>query len=230
MGDHEPYFDFPPIDKAINIHGSFDKAEWKKANSLKLGGNGKAKVIIKGQHFNDILYVHFEIDDNTLRKEEDSLTICIDSKKAVKPSPENILIGCEFTFDENGSILTYLECDNDDNIWKVFSPDSEYIKSEIKTDSSNSYWSGMIQINFVDLKEQYGINPDSFGLYIKVLDYDGRENNPAPYYWPITAYYDDSYPYRIPPHEQWAIGRFVNLTKIKKLFYRIAKLFHISLN
>lgn len=208
------YFDFPECGKLLNIHDSYEGSYWSNARLVKLGNKRNPEVVIKGQHHGNMLYLYFEIQDSTLKQAEDSLTICIDSSKKIQPGPKNILLGYELTFNETAGRLTYKECDNNNKIWieKSFKP--PYFDCEIKKDPHHSYWSAMVQINFEDLKS-LDINPDSFGLYIKVLDFNSA-NKPVDYYYPVTAHRDDKNPDYIPPHEQWAIGRFLKKQAVDK--------------
>jgi len=200
------FFNIPENNKVINILAPYNTDDWKYAKSIKFGSNG-SEVTVKGQHYNDILYLYFKIYDNTFRDGKDSLTICIDSNNAEKSSNENVLLQYEFLFDDNAGSLSYYEYINKEIGWKQHTSDPAYVKYKINKDKVFSYWNVVIQINFADLKP-IGINPDAFGLYFKVLDYGEEELN-TNRYWPVTADVDNVDPYYIPSNEQWAIGRFV---------------------
>jgi len=207
MSSKKNYFDFPECGDSIDIHEDYNSYKWNKASLIKLGSNRNPKVVVKGQYHENELYLDFEIQDNSLRIAEDSLTICIDSSRAIQPSPENVLLGYELTFGDEGRRLTCIECDNSNYVWKEQRPAPSYIDWEITKDALHCYWNTIVKINFEGLIP-LDINPDSFGLYIKVLDYNGAIK-PANYYYPEAAHGDVNNPDYIPPHEQWAIGRFL---------------------
>jgi hypothetical protein len=208
-------FNFPEKRKGIDITTyTYNSNDWRKANSIGFGGNGTPKVTVQGQHHNDFLYMHFLMDDEDLRPDDDSITICIDSLKESVPNPDNILLKCILKYNNNGGQLTYKKCNKSESKWEPHLPTPGYLLYKIDRDEHNSCWSSIIQINFGELRN-YGINSNAFGLYIKVLDYY-NEDDLFLYYWPETADKGNS-TYFIPHHEQWAVGHFKQLFRKPKI-------------
>ena len=221
---NDNFFYIPENKKVIDILAPYNMDDWRKSNLIKFGGNDTLKVKVKSQHNGDTLYMYFEITDEQLINGDDSITICINSNNKSEPSPENVLLRYELTLDDETGRLFYFECNNDEYNWGEQLPVPDYIECNVNKDSFHSIWTAAIKIDFACLK-LYGINPQSFGLYIKVLDFKGV-GSPLNHYWPVTAMEKRKDPYYIPPYEQWAIGRFV--AELRKPRPRRPRLLKIS--
>jgi hypothetical protein len=206
-------FNFPAKSSPINIHKEFDTDDWKNAKSIKFGkGNPVATVL--GQHYGNILYLAFNVEDKSLRQ-KDTVIICINSNKTAEPGKEDIQLRYEFKLGEGDGEghSFYSKYDNEKEEWGDFqSPAPNYVSNWIYGHKRDNNWEAVIQIDFSD-PTLSSINPKSFGLYFHVLDYNGI-GPPAHYGWPISVEEETENSDYIPPHKQWAIGRFVKKYKL----------------
>lgn len=215
MDHHKAHFYFPENGSSINIQEQFDATDWKKANSIELGNNGNLKVKVTGQHHNNLLYLAFRIDDQSLINDRDRLSICIAPQNISHPAPENVALRYDFTFDDAEGRLFFYQCNNEEYVWQNHFPVPAYIEYKLEKDELLDYWSAVIQIDFTEL-ELSGINPKAFALYLKILDYTGAYDF-TPHSWPATVDEDQDNPYYVPPLELWGIGCFINNSKLQTI-------------
>lgn len=207
---------FPDCGNLISIDGGFDGAAWKKAIPLNFGGE---KVKGLGQYHNDHLYLYFKIQDNSLLDLDDKLFICVDLNDAIGANPGNGLVWYTFAFENSDGHSFYSDKKYEDEQWGNFqSPAPYYVRSWIHKDELFNYWEAVVDIDFNSItisgSELIGIHPQSFGLYLKVVDYT-TDHDFTPAAWPIDNVEDGEDPYFIAPQTQWAEGRFLKRSTTK---------------
>lgn len=215
MGNHKAHFYFPENGNSLNIQDQFDSTDWKKANSIELGNNGNLKVKVSGQHHNNLLYLAFRIDDLSLINSKDRLSICIAPQNISNPAPENVALRYDFTFNDDAGRLICYQSDNEEYVWQNHLPVPAYIEYKLEKDELLDYWSAVIQIDFTNLKLT-GIDPKSFALYLKILDYINAYDFTS-HSWPTAVDEDQDNPYYIPPFELWGIGSFITNSKLQTI-------------
>ena len=220
MDTYSNYFNFPEIEYEIDLNKNPDNnGFWNKAKPIPIGSPGPAgepKVTIRGQHHHHDLYLAIHVDDNKPWAGKDRLTLCFESNAECGINRGKVLLRYDFIVCGNECQSLYSESYDNANSWIfICSPAPDYIQGALYQDEKLCYWEMVVKINFNFLKKMWKINPDSFGMYVQILDYIGKFKF-IRYGFPEIAIGDKNVVDFIPASEQWARGCLVELPVVSR--------------